>query len=115
MKKIIIGTLLFLVACATPLSTKIEITGESLASLSVQFDTVSRAMTDGCVAKKFTIATCTAYRQFGEKFKAAYPAAKTMWNAATQYEDKNLATAANTAFSSLATDLAPFLAMIGGK
>lgn len=113
MKKIALACLI-LVACATPLSTKIEITGESLVSLSTQFDAVSRVMTDGCIAKKYTVTTCTNFTNFSNKFKASYPAARTIWISSTQYEDKGLAAAANTAFSSLVTDLAPFLAMIGG-
>ncbi|HJR00282.1 MAG TPA: hypothetical protein VKA83_01505 [Methylomirabilota bacterium] len=99
----------------TSTSKSIIITGDALVSLATQFDAVSRHMTQACVAKQYTVATCDAYRTFGEKFKQAYPATKTLWGAATQFEDKGLAAAAQDSFAKLAADLQPFLAMIGGK
>lgn len=109
-----LGLAVLLTACTTATSTKIEITGDSIVSLATTFDAVSRHMTALCVAKTYTVATCDSYRQFGEKFKVAYPAAKSLWNSATQFEDKGLLAGATTALSKLSSDLAPFLAMMGG-
>lgn len=106
--------LLALAGCTAATSTKIEMTGDSIVSLATTFDTVSRHMTAQCIAKVYTVATCDAYRTFGEKFKASYPAAKTLWNSATQFEDKGLLAGASTALSKLSSDLAPFLAMMSG-
>jgi hypothetical protein len=100
--------------CAST-STTLQVTGESIVGLGTQFDAVSRHMTAACVAKTYTVATCTTYRTFGEKFKLAYPAAKTLWHAATQFEDKGLASAAQASLAKLSADLAPFVAMMGGK
>ena len=105
---------LLLSGCAGTSKTLI-ITGDSLVSLATQFDAVSRHVTQACIAKQYTVATCDGFRTFSDKFKAAYPATKTLWVAATQYEDKGLAAAAQDSFTKLAADLAPFLAMIGGK
>jgi len=100
--------------CASTSKTLI-ITGDSLVSLATQFDAVSRHVTTACVAKQYTVATCDAFRTFSDKFKAAYPATRTLWNAGTQYEDKGLAAAAQDSYAKLVADLAPFLSMIGGK
>lgn len=104
-------------ACSTFTSTSktLEVTGESLATLGTQFNVVSRHMTDGCIAKTYAQTTCANYRKLGEKFKSAYPAARTLWVTATQYEDKALATSAQSAVAKLTADLAPFLALVGGK
>jgi hypothetical protein len=107
--------LTLLTASCASASKSLQVTGESIVALGNQFSTVSRAMTDGCNRKVYTVKTCSDYRVFGEKFKQAYPAAKTLWIAATQYEDQTLAANASSALSQLAADLAPFLTMTGGK
>jgi hypothetical protein len=111
---LLIGLALLFGGCASTYKGLV-ISGDSLVSLATQFDVVSKHMTAACVAKTYTVQTCASYRTFGEKFKQAYPATKTLWNAATQFEDKGLAAAAQDSFAKLAADLAPFLAMIGGK
>lgn len=115
MRLTLLGLALLTAACGTSTSTQLEITGDSIDALGKQFDAVSRQMTTGCINKVYTISACDTYRAFGEKFKQAYPALKTIWFTATQFDDQTLAGSAQAAFDKLRGDLAPYLILIGGS
>lgn len=101
-------------SCALPTSTKIEMSGESLNSMGLTFDRVSQHMTRQCIANVYTKKTCADFVLASDKFKLAFPPARSMWNTAVKYEDEGLASAAQSAFNKLAADMAPFVKLMGG-
>jgi len=109
---------LLLTGCATlGIGPKpLEVTGESLAAIGQSYAVAAKIISADCNAgKTYTKKQCADFRAFGEKFKIAYPAAKDLWIAASQFEDKALAENAAAALAKLLADLAPFLALAGVK
>lgn len=116
MRKIFVTilTTLILTACATATSTKIQMSGESLDALGQLFNRVSVNVTRDCIANIHTKKTCADFTVMSDKFKLAFPPARSLWNTAVKYEDEGLGKAAESALQKLTADLAPFAKLIGG-
>jgi hypothetical protein len=93
----------------------LEATGESIVALGVTFNAVGIAGTRACIAKQLAVKTCDNLRAFEQRFKALYPGAKDLWITASKLGDKTSAERVFLILSSLSNDMAPFLALIGGK
>jgi hypothetical protein len=108
---LLIASLVVLTGCAG-LTKTTEVTGESIVALGNTYASTATAMTNGCVAKAYTVAQCDSFRAFGLKFRIAYPLAKDGWNAASAAGNKADMTTQGNILSQLAADLAPFTATV---
>lgn len=111
---VVLALVLALSGCAGSLVKTTEITGESIVGLGNTFAATATAMTNGCIAKTYTVATCDSFRAFGQRFQAAYPLAKSMWNIAAAAQDKTATANLNAIFVQWSTDLVPFTNMVLG-
>jgi hypothetical protein len=86
-------------------TTTLDATGQTLSSVGSEFVQVAHIYEDGCKLGTIKPDACAMFRVFGVKFKASYPLAVGLWNAARAGNDKAVAGKAQEAITELATEL----------
>jgi hypothetical protein len=112
---LVAGALLGAAIAGCASTPSLVITGEGLKAVGSQFTATSTVITQACIAKTLTVATCDQYRTFERKFKLAFPPAILVQETAMTFGDKTMAQNAMTILTGLVRELGTFTAMIGGK
>ncbi len=109
-------SLILLVGCAS-IGQSLVVSGESLKAVGNEFIAVADVYVRGCAAQTISLSQCVAFRDFGEKFKVAYPMAIQLWGVARNANDVATAKKAEDVIKSLMTDLSVFASQVltGGK
>ena len=109
----LILSLSLLTGCAS--TPPLVVSGESLKAVGTQFAATSTAITQACIAKSLTVATCDSFRTFAQKFKLAFQPAVVVQKAAMASGDKTMTENASAIVTALVAELGNFTALFGGK
>ena len=109
-----IALILTLTGCAGSTQSLLG-AGVTLKAVGQQWEAVNAAFVKACVpsAPKLDVATCTQARDFGVKFKAAYPLAIQLYETAVNARDANMAGDAKHVIRGLSVDLVAFGLQVG--